>query len=106
MTEKQAPLSGLPRDPQSGCQEQKPGQETPEPVIQGSHLASYPSGGRYTVTSSGCPFREGRVPEGGGSVSQPSPLWTLLFEVSLLSTMVESLDIWSPSRGEFSKSHH
>jgi hypothetical protein len=63
----------------------EPGQEAPESVIPGSHLASFPNGDRDRVTSSDCPFREGSVPEGAGAASWATPLWTLLFEVSLLS---------------------
>jgi hypothetical protein len=80
MTENQAPLSkgrqpgasqlsGLPGAPQSGCQEPEPGQEALEPIIQGSHLASSPSGDGDSVTSSGCPYREGRVPEQARAIS-------------------------------------
>jgi hypothetical protein len=56
-------------------------------------LASSLSGNLDSVTSSGCPYREGRVSEGAGAVS-----WAVPIEVSLLSTMVASPDSWSPLR--------
>jgi hypothetical protein len=65
------------------------------PITQGSHLASSLSGDRDSVTSSGYPYREGRVLEGARVVSQAAPSWAFPFEVSLLSTMVASPDIWS-----------
>jgi hypothetical protein len=77
-----------------------------DPSFKGANLASSPSGDGDSMTSSGYPYKEGSVPEGSRTVSQASPSETLLFEVSLLSTMVAGPDIWSPLRGEFSKSCH
>jgi hypothetical protein len=58
------------------------------------HLwASSPNRDRDSVTSSDCPYGEGRVLKETRAVSCTAHSWTLSFEVSLLSTMVASPDI-------------
>jgi hypothetical protein len=54
----------------SGYKEPEPGQETPGSIITWNHLASSLNREGDSVTCNDCPYREGRVPEGVGFVSQ------------------------------------
>jgi hypothetical protein len=68
----------------------------PEPIIQGSHLASSLHGDKDSVTCSNCPYIEAGSWRGTGLSPGLPPSWTLSFEVFLPSTMVASPDIRSP----------